>query len=151
MQLTMSGEYAVRAMIHLSALPFGTVVQIADVSKEWNIPENFLRKISVQLARADLIVSQRGLNGGIRLGQPAERITVLDVIEAVEGNIFLNKCLVCDGVCPRDEWCQVHTLWAEAQIKLKEILTSKTLAQLAAESFNRKAELNEARQQTSAA
>ncbi|MBI5472762.1 MAG: Rrf2 family transcriptional regulator [Ignavibacteriae bacterium] len=151
MQLTMTGEYAVRAMIHLSTLPFGTIIQISEVSKEWNIPENFLRKITAQLAGADLITSQRGINGGIRLSRPPESLTVLDVVEAVEGKIFLNKCLICDGFCPRDEWCQVHTLWEEAQVKLKEILSSKNLAQLAADTLKRRAEILEARQQTSAA
>ena len=141
MQLTMTGEYAVRAMIHLAAQPFGVVVQIADVSKQWDIPENFLRKISAQLASAGLIISLRGVNGGIRLGQPGESLTVLDVIEAVDGKIFLNKCLMCDGFCPRDEWCAVHTLWGQAQDKIKEVLTSKTLSQLAAESFHTRAAL----------
>ena len=151
MQLTMTGEYAVRAMIHLSALPFGTVVQISDVSKQWEIPENFLRKISAQLAGAELIISHRGVNGGIRLGRPADTLTVLDVIEAVEGKIFLNKCLICDGFCPRDEWCQVHTLWSEAQTKLKEILSSKNLAQLAADSLRRRSDVDASRQESSAA
>ena len=143
MQLTMTGEYAVRAMIHLSAQPFGTVVQISDISKQWNIPENFLRKISAQLASAKLITSHRGINGGIRLGRPAETLTILDVIEAVEGKISLNKCLMSEKTCPRDEWCQVHTLWAEAQSKLKEILTKKSLAELAAENISRRTALEE--------
>lgn len=151
MQLTMTGEYAVRTMIHLSAQPFGTVVQIAEVSKQWNIPENFLRKISAQLASAELIVSHRGVNGGIRLGRPPESLTILDVIEAVEGKVVLNKCLMCDGSCPRDEWCQVHSLWLEAQAKMKEILTSKSLAQLVVENLNRKAEVEESGLQTSVA
>jgi Rrf2 family protein len=151
MQLTMNGEYAIRAMIHLSGLPLGTVVPIGKISKQWNIPESFLRKISVQLARANLIISQRGLNGGIRLSHPAATITILDVIEAVEGTISLNKCLLCRNVCSRDEWCQVHLLWSEAQAKLKEILASKTLAQLAADNLCRQTELNDGRRDAAVA
>ena len=48
MQLSMTGEYAVRTMIHLAAVPFGELIQICDVSKEWGIPEGFLRKIVAQ-------------------------------------------------------------------------------------------------------
>lgn len=151
MQLTRTGEYAVRTMIHLSALPFGTVVQISDIAREWSIPDTFLRKITGQLADAELIATQRGSSGGIRLAQSPEKLTVLDVIEAVEGKIFLNKCLICGNVCPRDEWCQVHVLWSEAQRKLKEILTSRTLAHLAAESLERKARLCVSQHQVSAA
>jgi Rrf2 family protein len=151
MQLTMTGEYAIRTMIHLSSLPFGTIAQISDIAKQWDIPDNFLRKISAQLAGAGLIVSVRGINGGIRLSRPAETLTVLDVIEAVEGKIALNKCLLCDCFCLREEWCEVHELWTEAQRKLKEVLSSKSLAQLAAENLNRRAALQSATQESTAA
>lgn len=151
MQLTMTGEYAIRTMIHLSSLPFGTIAQISDIAKQWNIPDNFLRKISAQLAGAGLIVSTRGINGGIRLSRPAETLTVLDVIEAVEGKIALNKCLLCECSCSREEWCEVHELWVEAQRKLNEVLSSKSLAQLAAENLRRRAALESARQESTAA
>jgi Rrf2 family protein len=139
MQLTMTGEYAIRAMLHLASLQFGTVAQISEVSRSWDIPENFLRKISAQLTNAGLVASQRGLGGGITLGRPAEVITLFDIIEAVEGKISLNKCLMCDAACPRDSWCAVHLVWCEAQAKLKEVLSSKSLAQLALQSVERRA------------
>lgn len=139
MQLTMTGEYAIRAMIHLSTLRFGAMVQITDIAKEWDIPENFLRKIVGHLINSGLVTSTRGHSGGIQLARPATAMTLLDVIEAVEGKIFLNRCLICEQFCPRDSWCEVHTLWSEAQEKMKEILTRKTLAQLAAESLQRRA------------
>ncbi len=135
----MTGEYAIRAMLHLASLRFGTVAQISEISRQWEIPENFLRKISAQLSNAGLVASQRGLGGGITLARPAEVITLLDIIEAVEGKISLNKCLMCDAFCPRDSWCAVHLVWGEAQDKLKEVLTSKSLAQLAAQSADRRA------------
>ena len=135
MQLTMSGEYAVRTMIHLSLVPDGNVAQISDISKEWEIPEHFLRKISAQLVSAGLISSFRGLGGGIALARPAGEITPLQVIEAIEGKIALNKCLIHQGFCSRDRWCAVHRLWAEAQGKLEEVLSSKSIAQLAQESM----------------
>jgi Rrf2 family protein len=138
MQLTMSGEYAVRTMIHLALVPEGSVTQISDISKEWEIPEHFLRKISAQLVGAGLIASTRGLGGGVTLARPAGAITPLEVIEAIEGKIALNKCLIHQGFCSRDRWCAVHRLWAEAQHKLKEVLSSKTIAQLAAESARAK-------------
>lgn len=138
MQLTMSGEYAIRTMIHLSLVPDGAVAQISDISKEWEIPEHFLRKISAQLSGAGLIATYRGLGGGIALARSAKEVTPLEVIEAIEGKISLNKCLIHQGFCPRDRWCAVHRLWAEAQEKLKEVLSSKTIAQLAAESMRAK-------------
>jgi len=127
----MSGEYAIRAMLHLAGVENGKTLQIQDVSNGWQIPENFLRKIIPLLVRAGLIISVRGSGGGIKLGRPASTITALDVIEAVEGKIFLNKCLFSNEVCDRVEWCSMHEVWDEAQAKLKEVLQSKTLSHLA--------------------
>jgi Rrf2 family protein len=131
MQLSMTGEYAVRTMIHLAAVPFGELVQICDISKEWGIPEGFLRKIVAQLSKDGLIRSQRGAGGGIQLSKPAETLTLLEVIEAVEGKVFLNKCLIAPGTCRLDLTCAVHTVWCDAQEALRTILNRKSLAELA--------------------
>lgn len=131
LQLTMTGEYAVRAMMHLATLPPDTTVQIADIAREWDVPEVFLRKIITQLSRKGLIASYRGKGGGVALGREAGTITLLDVIECMEGPLALNACLTNPGICHRIPFCAVHAVWHEAQIKLREVLTSRTLADLA--------------------
>ena len=136
MQLSMTGEYAVRTMIHLAAVPFGELVQICDISKEWGIPEGFLRKIVAQLSKDGLIRSQRGAGGGIQLSRPAATLTLLEVIEAVEGKVFLNKCLIAPGTCHLDLTCAVHTVWCDAQQALRTILNRKSLAELASGVIN---------------
>ena len=85
LQLTMTGEYAVRAMIHLAALPPDVTAQIADISREWEVPDTFLRKIMSQLSRNGLVATYRGNGGGVALARPAHTITLLDVIESIEG------------------------------------------------------------------
>jgi Rrf2 family protein len=139
MELTMLGEYAVRAMIYLAGLPPGKTASIAEISLAWGIPETFLRKISAQLAKGGLLVTQRGSRGGIRLAKSGETITLLEVIEAVEGKISLNKCMIASDFCHRSPYCGVHNVWAEAQYAVRSILGSKTLHQLAIESDVRKA------------
>ncbi len=131
MQLSMTGEYAVRTMIHLASSPPGELVQICDISEQWDIPEGFLRKIVAQLSKDGLIRSQRGAGGGIQLSRPADTLTLLDVIEAVEGKLFLNKCLIASGTCHLDQSCAVHHVWCEAQNSLRAILNQKSLAALA--------------------
>ena len=137
MQLTMTGEYAIRTMMHLASKPFGSVVRISDISKTWSIPVTFLRKIATQLGKSGLITSQRGRRGGLLLAQRAEEVTLLDIVEAIEGKIALNQCLLTDSFCPRTGWCAVHLVWAEAQERMKEVLAGKTLSQLAAEDQER--------------
>ncbi len=131
MQLTMTGEYAVRAMMHMSSLPFRTIVQIADISRQWDIPDNFLRKIVAQLSKSGLLLSHRGSGGGVTLARTADSITLLDVIEAVEGKMFLNKCLIGPDACSRSARCAVHIVWCEAQQQMRQILNKRSLAELA--------------------
>lgn len=138
LQLTMTGEYSVRAMLHLASAPSGEVVQIGEISKHWDIPEEFLRKIVQILSRAGLILSHRGAGGGIELARPAEEISLLEVIEAAEGKLALNKCLLEAGVCPRDVWCAVHQVWSEVQQEMEEMLRRKSLAELVAQSAARR-------------
>jgi Rrf2 family transcriptional regulator, iron-sulfur cluster assembly transcription factor len=132
MQLTMTGEYAVRAMMHIASLPKGTVAQIPDISKEWDIPEKFLRKIVAKLTKGGLLLSRRGAGGGVSLGKAAKKITLLDVIDLVEGPMALNKCLINPRFCRRTNTCSVHVVWCDAQTAMRAILGSQTLAELTA-------------------
>ena len=142
MQLTLTGEYALRAMIHLASGKDDSIFRISEISGTNNIPEKFLRKIIPQLSNAGLINSQRGIGGGIKLGKPASAITPLEIIEAVEGEMALNKCLIDKEFCSNERWCTVHTLWCEAQNNLRTILSSKSIAELALENERRKSKLN---------
>jgi Rrf2 family transcriptional regulator, iron-sulfur cluster assembly transcription factor len=132
MQLTMEGEYAVRAMMHIASLPKGTVARIPDISREWDVPEKFLRKIVARLTKGGLLLSHRGAGGGVSLGKAARKISLLDVIELVEGPMALNKCLIDPRFCRRTRSCTVHAVWSEAQIAMRSILGSRTLAELTA-------------------
>jgi len=124
------GEYAVRAMMCLASLPPDSIVQISQMSKRWDIPDNILRKIIPLLAKAGFVYSYRGTGGGVRLAKPAETITLLHIVEAVEGRIYLNKCLMSGSICERSDYCAVHAVWHEAQNKIKQTLNSKSIAEL---------------------
>jgi len=130
MQLSMTGEYAIQAMISLAELPIGKTTQISEISKKNHIPESLLRKIVVQLRKLGLIFSTRGKGGGITLSRSAESITLLDVIEAVEGKIYLNKCLIGGEFCNRISMCAVHSVWRKVQNQMIETLSESTLASL---------------------
>jgi len=137
MQLSRAGEYAIRAMLHLAAMEGRGVAQISVISRTWDIPESFLRKILQLLTRAGLVTSSRGSGGGFALARSAAEITLLNVIEAVEGKLFLNKCLIGPGFCP------VHVVWEKAQRALEEILGGASLADLVAKpEFNKHVKIN---------
>lgn len=141
MQLTLAGEYAIRAMIHIASESYNNIFHISDISKSNNIPEMFLRKIIPKLKSKGLIRSTRGNGGGIMLGKSASQITLLEIIEAVEGEMALNKCLIDKAFCSNNRWCAVHILWCEAQKNLKNILSSKSIKELALDNIERKKKL----------
>jgi Rrf2 family protein len=98
-----------------------------------DIPYPFLGKIGPKLAAAGFIRIAQGAYGGYALFRPAEEITLLDVVEAVEGIIFLNDCLMSENACHHRPTCAVHKVWHQARAGLREVLGSVHFAQLATE------------------
>ncbi len=145
LQLTRDGEYAVRAVLHLASQPDGKISLITEISEAQDVPKSYLSKIMQHLTRAGLVKSRRGARGGFALARPAQAITLRQVIEAIEGNIYLNVCLIRKGECKRDEMCPVHVVWKEAQRKLFEVLDGKTMAQLVNDAADIKKRLDKER------
>lgn len=130
LQLTRDGEYAVRAVLFLAAQDNGKISLINEISEAQEVPRSYLSKIMQHLTRAGLVKSRRGAKGGFMLARNPAEITLRETIEAVEGPIYLNVCLIKKGECHRDDLCPVHPVWIEAQKKLFEVLEGKTMADL---------------------
>ena len=130
LQLTRDGEYAVRAIVYLASQPEGKISLISEISETQEVPKSYLSKIMQNLVRSGLVKSRRGAKGGFVLARPADQITLRQTIEALEGPIHLNVCLIKKGECHRDDLCPVHPVWKEAQRVLIEVLDSKTIANL---------------------
>lgn len=130
LQITRDGEYAVRAIVYLASQPEGKISLISEISEVQEVPKSYLSKIMQHLTRAGLVKSKRGAKGGFTLARPADRITLRETIEAMEGPIHLNVCLIKKGECHRDDFCPVHPVWKEAQARLMEVLEGKTMADL---------------------
>jgi len=114
-------------------LPPGSRASGAALALAGDIPAQFVLKVLQALARARLIESHRGSGGGFSLAGDPARITLLDVIEAIEGSTALNICLTSDTACPRRSWCPAHRVWAEAQAAMTAVLRQATIAALAEE------------------
>jgi Rrf2 family protein len=131
MRLTRAGEYGVRAVLHLANQPEGKVTFVGEISEKQDVPRHFAAKVMQLLVKSGVVRSHRGVKGGFVLARPAKQITLKDVIEGIEGQIFLNICLIKKGECLRDDTCPVHLVWREAQDKLMEILDGVTIEKLA--------------------
>lgn len=131
MQITKAAEYGVLGLIALSRRPLGEVVMIDVLCEEEAVPKSFLGKIFQSLCKSGLIGSSRGSGGGFYLAKPASEISVLEVLESIEGPIALQKCLEVDSGCEHSRGCALCGLLAEAQERMKEVFAGTSLATLA--------------------
>lgn len=134
MQITRAADYAVRVMVHLASLPPGTTLRRPEIAEATEVPESFLSKVLQQLVQAGMISSQRGSGGGFRLVAESRNLSLLDVLEAIEGPTRLNACLEPGASCGRKGWCAAHVVWSEAQAALVHVLRSISIARLASRS-----------------
>jgi len=137
-RLTRAGEYAIRGMLYLALQPAEALTQIADVAARQGVSPGFLAKIFQELSRAGLVDSHRGAGGGVSLALPAERINIRMVIEAVEGPIALNNCLMEQDGCERAQECVLVGMWREAQEAMLTVFEGATLAELACRERSRR-------------
>ncbi len=133
MRLTLEGDYAVRVVVDLATYPPGTRVRTADLTRSTDVPSAYLPKILRALARAGLVQTYPGQRGGVSLARDPATISLREMVEAVTGPIWLNRCLVRPGACPRDTFCPVHPVWDRIQRVLVRELESVTAGQLAEE------------------
>jgi Rrf2 family protein len=133
MELTRRGEYAIRGVVWLAQRPAGELSLLGDIAAGTEVPAAFMAKILQDFVRLGIVRSARGANGGFALARPAGAITLREVVEAVEGPIMPNRCLLGKGVCDRDSVCRVHPVWRKVQSQVHAILESVTLAELASQ------------------
>lgn len=119
-------------MIYLAQLPKGTRASLGTIAEATQVPKSFLSKVLQMLTHAGLILSRRGNDGGFEIIDSGLHATVRTVIEAVDGPLFLNVCLVSGQSCERKTHCPGHPVWMKAQDAVVEVLDGATVASLAA-------------------
>jgi Rrf2 family protein len=133
MQLTRAADYAVRVMIQLAASPRDQRVLLPDLAAATDAPESFLSKVLQALSHAGLIDSKRGHTGGFHISNRGRKASMRDVIEAIDGPIMLNVCLVSGRSCNRRAKCPAHPVWERAQMAMLEVLSQAKIAEMAVE------------------
>lgn len=132
--LTRRADYAIRIMLELGdKADNGQRVPATQIAQKAGVPLPFLRKIVVDLARVGLVHTYSGPTGGLVLAQPTASINLVHILEAIEGPICLNTCLVRPKECPRDRICPVHGFLGRLQANLIQQLQEATLDTLVAE------------------
>lgn len=130
MRLTRAGEYAIRCALFLSYRGQDRVSNRKEIARTMDIPDQFLGKIAQQLARAGIIEIVQGARGGYRLLVSPQKLTMLDVVEAVIGEIYLNDCVIRPESCERSSACSAHRVWEKARDQLRSTLRQTHFASL---------------------
>jgi Rrf2 family protein len=128
MQITRQADYALRAMIYLARMDKNGRAATSQIAEEQRIPPSFLAKIISQLSIAGLIHTSRGARGGVSLARTPQEISVLEVVEAIDGPIALNECTHDSEACPFGEECPIRPLWCDTQAELVERLRNTNFA-----------------------
>jgi Rrf2 family iron-sulfur cluster assembly transcriptional regulator len=132
MKLTTKGRYAVTAMLDLAVHQHHDTVALADIAARQGISLSYLEQLFAKLRRKGLVASVRGPGGGYSLALPAARISVAQIVMAINENIDATRCGGEEN-CHGEERCLTHQLWTELSRRIYEFLDGITLATLVSE------------------
>ena len=138
MMFSTKAEYGVRVMVELARRTDGEPVPLAEIAAKDGLPLAYLEHLVARLRKAGLVDSRRGSRGGYMLARPAAKITMAEVVEALEGSIAPIECIseAADGsiVCSResspDHVCPTKLLWTRVRFSIVNTLRETTLAEL---------------------
>jgi Rrf2 family iron-sulfur cluster assembly transcriptional regulator len=139
MRMSTKAQYAVRAMVSLSLYSEGEPVPLRDISQRESISLTYLEQLFVKLRRGHIVTSVRGPGGGYLLARPAREIQVDEIIDSVEESLVPVSCMDQKNGCACDDQCVTHNVWHGLGERIRQFLSSITLADLTAEA---KAKLN---------
>ena len=125
-------EYAIQAILFLAGRENGTMVSIRDFTNRLGIPYHYLAKILQDLTRRKILKSHRGAKGGYALARNPEDITLIRVVEAVDGEAVLKSCVLGFAECSNLKPCSLHEQWADSRERIRVLLETENIAGLAA-------------------
>jgi Rrf2 family protein len=131
MTLSITTGYAIEALACLASPPCSNAM-IQNVAKCARVPAPYLAKIMKKLNNAGIVRSKRGFKGGIWLARPPEQITLLEIMNAVDGPNYLEGCLLGRAECSDERDCPTHAFWKVTRETIRSELTTHTLADVVA-------------------
>ena len=127
MRISTRGRYGTRLMVDLAQHYGGGPIPLAEIAKRQNLSRKYLEQLIMPLKAADLIRSVRGVKGGYTLARKPVKISVGEILEAVEGEFALVDCVANPEICERAPECPTRNIWVEMTALLEKNLFSMTL------------------------
>jgi Rrf2 family protein len=129
LELTKKADYALRLMVEIAASPDGNLTT-HEVARREDIPYQFLRKVAQGLVAAGLLASSRGAGGGLSLAHPANTISLLEIVRAVD-EPAMSRCLIDPSACTRRNRCVIYPVWRRLQRQMESAMDTVLLSDLA--------------------
>jgi Rrf2 family protein len=129
-------------VLYLAKVSNGQPVLLKDISETLHIPHHFLGKVLQILTRNGIVVSKKGQHGGYELSGDASKITLMDIVKAIDGDSYLSKCVLGFPGCSDENPCPVHTSWGQSKKLILEMLNNKTIEKLSKELDGKLDQLN---------
>jgi Rrf2 family transcriptional regulator, cysteine metabolism repressor len=126
-------DYSLKALLMLAErFPGAQPLRVEEIAAVQGVPENYLRRLLIELKRGGLVLSQKGPSGGYMLARSPARITMADVVEIIEGDYTPVECLEhgANSFCPRDSGCPMREVWRDVRDSVVAILRNATLQSL---------------------
>ncbi|MBR6022095.1 MAG: Rrf2 family transcriptional regulator [Kiritimatiellae bacterium] len=131
MKITAQARYALRILLDIATHGGAEPRSIKEIAASQGISEKFISRIAVPLRRAGLVATERGAKGGLRLAKRPENVTLLAIVEAMDGPLALVPCLARPGACARQGACAAERAWGKANGALAAALRETTLEDVA--------------------
>jgi len=131
LRLSKKTDYALIALKDLASSPAATSCSAREIAARYDIPVELMAKVLQRLARRGLLESHQGTRGGYKLSRPADRISVADVIQAIDGPVLVTACSDEDETCEQYSKCNVRDPLWRLKDRIVQALVSFTLQELA--------------------
>jgi Rrf2 family protein len=120
-------EYGIQAILYLSILEKNQAIPVGQIAKKLQLPKEFVSKILQSLTDYGIIGSIKGKNGGFYLLKNSKEITILDIIKIIDGEKFLDGCVLGFDNCSDEKPCPVHIKWKKCKNQIIEIFSKETI------------------------
>lgn len=130
---TKTGEYAIRAILFLARQPKDSLIMSSDIAKSEDIPAHYLAKILQRMAKYGYVDSFKGRGGGFKITDMANKSSILEIVERIEGPVINLKCVTGLKECSDEAPCPLHEEWASLRDQIYNLISSKSVLQVATE------------------
>lgn len=136
MKISTKGRYGLRILIDIATHDPDKPRMVRDIAESQQISEKYISRLIIDLRRARLVRSVRGVKGGFFLARSPNEITLLDILETMEGTISIVDCVMAPEKCPRNNICGVRGIWQRLNDGIREQMRGITFAEILAEYTN---------------